>query len=58
MLEDRLAPATLTVNSPADNTTDTTVLTLRDAVTLVNNAGDPMSLGQSSMPGGYPRILY
>jgi hypothetical protein len=51
-LEDRLAPATLTVNTLADNTTDTSVLTLRDAVLLVNNGGDPTALGQSSMPGG------
>jgi len=52
-LEDRLAPAVLTVNSAADNTTDTTVLTLRDALTLVNNGGDPTSLGQPSMPMGW-----
>jgi hypothetical protein len=53
LLEDRLAPATLTVNTTADNTTDTSVLTLRDAITLVNNAGNPTSLGQSSMPTGW-----
>src|SRR5205823_1033051 len=53
MLESRLAPATLTVNTLADNTTDTTVLTLRDAITLVNNAGNPSSLGQGSMPSGW-----
>jgi hypothetical protein len=52
-LEDRFAPATLTVNTTADNTTDTSVLTLRDAITLVNHAGDPTSLGQSSMPSGW-----
>src|SRR4051812_36638218 len=52
-LEDRLAPATLTVNSPADNTADTSVLTLREAITLVNNGGDPTSLGQASMPAGW-----
>jgi hypothetical protein len=52
-LEDRLAPATLTVNTTADNTTDISVLTLRDAITLVNNAGNPVSLGQSSMPAGW-----
>src|SRR5262249_57836874 len=45
--------ATLTVNTLADNTTDTSVLTLRDAVLLVNNGGDPTALGQSSMPGGW-----
>jgi hypothetical protein len=53
LLEDRLAPATLTVNTTADNTTDTSVLTLRDAITLVNHAGDPASLGQPSMPTGW-----
>jgi hypothetical protein len=52
-LEDRTAPAVLTVNTLADNTTDTSVLTLRDAVTLVNHGGDPSSLGQSSMPSGW-----
>src|SRR5215472_8432685 len=52
-LEDRLAPATLTVNTLADNTTDTSVLTLRDAIVLVDNSGDPTSLGQSSMPRGW-----
>jgi hypothetical protein len=52
-LEDRLAPATISVNTTADNTSDTSVLTLRDAITLVNNAGDPTSLGQSSMPAGW-----
>ncbi|HEY7423917.1 MAG TPA: hypothetical protein VH682_06695, partial [Gemmataceae bacterium] len=53
VLEDRLAPAVLTVNSLSDNTSDTSVLTLRDAITLVNNAGNPASLGQSSMPAGW-----
>ena len=43
----------LTVNSLADNTTDTSHLTLRDAITLVNNGGNPGSLGQSSMPPGW-----
>jgi hypothetical protein len=52
-LEDRLSPAVLVVNSDADNTTDTTVLTLRDALTLVNNGGAPTALGQSSMPAGW-----
>ena len=32
LLEDRLAPAILTVNSTADNTTDTNHLTLREAI--------------------------
>jgi len=35
-LERREAPAVLTVNSPLDNTTDPTVLTLRDAIGAVN----------------------
>jgi hypothetical protein len=38
-LEDRLAPATLTVNSTADNFTDTTVMTLRAAVDLIDSGG-------------------
>jgi hypothetical protein len=41
VLEHRLSPAVLTVNTTADNTTDTSVLTLRDAITLANSAGDP-----------------
>jgi hypothetical protein len=50
-----LAPATLTVNTTADDPTPTltTALTLRDAITLVNNAGNPASLGQSSMPAAW-----
>src|SRR5262249_43010104 len=54
-LEDRLAPATLTANTTVDDPTSpiTTALTLRDAITLVNNAGNPASLGQSTMPGGW-----
>src|SRR5262249_18504974 len=52
-LETRLAPAILTVNTTADNTTDTSVLTLRDAITLVNHAGNPASLGQSTMSAGW-----
>jgi hypothetical protein len=52
-LEDRLSPAVLIVNSAADNTTDTIVLTLRDALTLVNSGGNPASLGQASVPSGW-----
>ncbi len=52
-LEVRLAPATLVVNSFADNITDTSHLTLRDAITLVNNGGQSTSLGQSTMPAGW-----
>jgi hypothetical protein len=43
----------LTVNSLDDNTTDTSALTLREAVALVDNAGTPASLGQPSMPAGW-----
>jgi hypothetical protein len=52
-LEDRLAPASLVVNSLDDNTTDTSVLTLREAIVLTNNGGNPGALGQSSMPTGW-----
>ena len=52
-LEDRLTPSTLTVNTLADNITDTSFLTLREAVLLVNSGGDLTSLGQSSMPSGW-----
>jgi hypothetical protein len=54
-LEDRLAPATLTVNTTADDPTQTitAALTLRDAIALVNNGGDPTALGQTSMPAGW-----
>jgi hypothetical protein len=52
-LEDRMAPAVLAVNTTADNITDTSVLTLRDAITLINSGGDPTALGQSSMPAGW-----
>src|SRR6516165_56948 len=49
-LEGRLAPATLTVNTLDDNTTDTSVLTLREAITLVNSGGNLSALGLASMP--------
>jgi hypothetical protein len=52
-LEARLAPAVLKVDTTADNITDTSVLTLRDAISLVNSGGDPTPLGQSSMPAGW-----
>ncbi|HVC97858.1 MAG TPA: choice-of-anchor Q domain-containing protein, partial [Pirellulales bacterium] len=52
-LEDRLALATLIVNNVADNATDTIHLTLREAITLVNNGGNLNSLGQLSMPTGW-----
>jgi hypothetical protein len=53
VLEQRLAPASLTISTLADNTTDTSVLTLRDAITLVNSGGTPGALGQSSMPAAW-----
>ena len=43
----------LTVNSIADNITDTSHLTLREAITLASNSGQASSLGQPSMPGGW-----
>jgi predicted outer membrane repeat protein len=52
-VENRIAPATLTVNTTDDNTTDTGFLTLREAITLVNDGGNPMSLGQASLPAGW-----
>ena len=39
-LEDRLVPATLTVNSVADTIAAGTALTLREAVLLVDNGGN------------------
>jgi len=56
-LEDRLTPSTLTVNTLADNTTDSSLLTLRDAIVLINNGGDPTALGQPSMPGAASNVL-
>src|SRR5881398_3412190 len=60
-LEDRLAPATLAVDDVLDNTTADEVLTLREAVLLVNSAGDASAaLGrdltsgeQSQITGGF-----
>jgi hypothetical protein len=46
-LEGRLAPAVLKVNSTADNTTDTSVLTLREALAIVNTSPDVKTLSQS-----------
>src|SRR5262245_56028437 len=47
LLEDRLAPATLTVNSTADtaNVTDS-YLSLREAIAIVNSANLPGGLSQ------------
>jgi hypothetical protein len=53
LMEERTLLSVLTVNSRDDNTSDTSVLTLRDAITLVNNGGDPTSLGQPTMPDGW-----
>ena len=53
VLEDRLVPATLTVNTLADTITDTSHLSLRDAIALVNFNGNPGSLNQLSMPSGW-----
>jgi hypothetical protein len=53
VLEDRTLLSIFTVNSPDDNTSDTSVLTLRDAITLVDSGGDPTSLGQPTMPSGW-----
>jgi parallel beta-helix repeat protein len=53
VLEDRSTPAVLTVNTVADNTTDTTVLTLREAIALLNSGGAPSALGQASLPAGW-----
>jgi hypothetical protein len=48
VLEDRLAPATLIVNGVADNTSADDFLTLREAIALVNAAGDAnAALGRS-----------
>jgi hypothetical protein len=41
ILEERWSPAVLTVNTLADNITDTGHLTLRDAVALVHTGGRP-----------------
>src|SRR5206468_1481193 len=43
LLEDRLAPAILTVNSVFDTTTADTSLTLREALKLVNASGNATS---------------
>src|SRR6266851_3188672 len=52
-LEDRLAPATLIVNSVGDNTTPDSLLTLREAILLVDNAGDATTaLGRTSLTLG------
>src|SRR5438270_9527874 len=52
-LEDRLAPAVLTVNGTADNTTSDNTLTLREAIAVVNgNLGRSLSTGEKALVGG------
>lgn len=51
VLEDRAVPATLVVNTANDNTTDDAVLTLREAVLLVNAGGDAAALGRALSAG-------
>jgi hypothetical protein len=56
-LEDRLAPATLTVNTVADNTGADASLTLREAIALVSNAGNaPAALGRALTTGESAQI--
>jgi hypothetical protein len=55
-LEGRTLLSVLTVNTLTDDPsgpTDTSVLTLRDAVTLVDHGGDSTSLGQSGTPAAW-----
>ena len=52
ILEDRLAPATLIVNSVPDNTTADSSLTLREAVLLVDAGGNATAaLGRALTAG-------
>jgi hypothetical protein len=52
-LERRLAPAVLTVDSPADNTAPDDVLTLREAVALVDGTlGRSLTLAEQAQVGG------
>jgi hypothetical protein len=56
-LEDRLAPATLIVNSTADSSAAGAALTLREAILLVNNAGEVhAALGRDLTPGEAAQI--
>src|SRR5689334_24442177 len=50
-LEDRLAPAILTVNSTADNTTDTSHLTLREAILASEGTYTPTGAQLSQING-------
>src|SRR4051812_19315986 len=52
-LEHRLAPAVLTVNSTADNTTSDSALTLREALAVVNgNLGRSLSTAEKAQVSG------
>jgi hypothetical protein len=56
-LEGRLGPAVLTVNSLLDNTTADAVLTLREAILLVNNGGSARAaLGRALTAGESSQI--
>src|SRR4051794_3220884 len=53
VLEGRLAPAVLTVNSVADNTSQDTLLTLREAVQVVNGTlGRTLTAGENAQMSG------
>ncbi len=51
LLEDRLAPALLTVNSLADNTTDTSDLTLREAIFASEGRYTPTGIQLNQISG-------
>src|SRR5215468_10138121 len=55
-LEDRLVPATLTVTEAGDNTIADNVLTLREAILLVNSGGNTSALGRPLTFGEASRI--
>jgi hypothetical protein len=57
VLEDRLAPATLVVNTTGDNTTSDSYLTVREAILLVDNGGNAnAALGRSLTAGEVGQI--
>ena len=57
VLEDRTLLSALTVNTTDDNTESDAVLTLREAILLVNNAGDAnAALGRSLSPSEQAQI--
>jgi hypothetical protein len=58
VLEDRLAPATLLVNTTDDNTTSDQFLSLREAILLVDHGGDAMAaLGRSLTAGEMAQVF-